>query len=102
MNGKTGTTEAITKKPTVLDLALLIADYKAGKIQLSFPGHYRKQLSGPDAKIECLDEEIFCFCRHYLDERWPNKSIAKTYGVTAEEVNEVRDQWSDILCHYYT
>ena len=102
MNGKTGTTEAIIKKPLVLDLASLIADYQSGKIELSFPAHYKKKLSGPEAKLERIDEEIFCFCRHYLDERWPSKSIAKTYGVTTEEVNAVRDQWSGILSRYFS
>ncbi|GEM_PF-3063579 len=102
MNEKNGTSATTQKrKNLVLDLALLIADYQSGKIELSFPTHYKKKLPSPDAKIEKLDEELFQFFRHYLDERWPDKLIAKTYDTTSDEVSAVRDQWSGILCHYY-
>lgn len=102
MNGKIGTTEAIIKKPLVLDLSLLIADYQSGKIELSFPAHYSRCLPSPNAETKFLDEEIFCFCRHYLDARWPSRSIAKIYDVTTEEVEAVRDRWAGILARYYT
>ena len=102
MNENNGTNKATEKKKALmLDLALLIADYQSGKIELSFPKHYGKKLSLPDANLERIDEDLFNFCRHYLDEKWPDKFLARTYDVTPEEVSAVRDEWSGILCHYY-
>lgn len=102
MNENNGTNKATEKrKPLMLDLALLIADYQSGKIELSFPKHYGKKLSSPDAKLERIDEDLFNFCRHYLDEKWPDKFLARTYDVTPEEISAARDKWAGIICKYY-
>lgn len=84
-----------------LDLGSLVRDYQSGKIKLSFPAHYKKKLHQPDSKSEDIEEDLYCFCRHYLDSCWPDKIIAKNYKTTADEVEKERGRWATLLSAYY-
>lgn len=72
--------------------------------EAKIPDHYIKRTTITDnsnaEEEEKLENELIQFFMEYLSYAHTPKCIAKKYGVTAEEVEAVREAWAQALSNY--